>query len=115
MYDIYLGILVQYQKALLDAHAPALLNLVCVFFAFTIRLNTDNTSTGARGVSLMFSSGDGGVGDNDPNPATQQCFTNDGRNATRFIPGFPASCVYRHRNVSLELTEVSLDALCNYL
>ncbi|KAG6845432.1 hypothetical protein H0H87_009339 [Tephrocybe sp. NHM501043] len=36
---------------------------------------------GARGVSLMFSSGDGGVGDNDPNPATQQCFTNDGRNA----------------------------------
>ncbi|KAG6910773.1 hypothetical protein DXG01_007660 [Tephrocybe rancida] len=46
---------------------------------------------GARGVSLMFSSGDGGVGDNDPNPATQQCFTNDGRNVTRFIPSFPAS------------------------
>ncbi|KAF5388188.1 hypothetical protein D9615_000691 [Tricholomella constricta] len=46
---------------------------------------------GARGVSLMFSSGDGGVGDNDPNPETQQCFTNDGRNVTRFIPSFPAS------------------------
>lgn len=42
----------------------------------------------------MFSSGDGGVGDNNPNPATQQCFTNDGRNTTRFIPSFPASCVY---------------------
>ena len=40
----------------------------------------------------MFSSGDGGVGDGDPDPATQQCFTNDGRNLTRFIPGFPASC-----------------------
>jgi tripeptidyl-peptidase-1 len=42
----------------------------------------------------MFSSGDGGVGDGDPNPATQQCFTNDGRNVTRFIPGFPASCPF---------------------
>ncbi|GLB34136.1 putative tripeptidyl peptidase [Lyophyllum shimeji] len=49
---------------------------------------------GARGVSLMFSSGDGGVGDNDANPATQTCFTNDGRNATRFIPLFPASCPF---------------------
>ncbi|KAJ3572260.1 hypothetical protein NP233_g3200 [Leucocoprinus birnbaumii] len=49
---------------------------------------------GARGVSLMFSSGDGGVGDNDDNPATQQCFTNDGKNTTRFIPSFPASCPF---------------------
>jgi len=49
--------------------------------------------TGARGVSLLFSSGDSGVGDGNPNPATQQCFTNDGRNATQFIPSFPASCV----------------------
>ncbi|PFH47604.1 hypothetical protein AMATHDRAFT_151702 [Amanita thiersii Skay4041] len=49
---------------------------------------------GARGVSLMFSSGDGGVGDGDTNPDTQTCFTNDGRNVTRFIPGFPASCPF---------------------
>jgi len=49
---------------------------------------------GVRGTSLMFSSGDGGVGDNDPNPATQQCFTNDGRNVTRFIPSFPPSCPF---------------------
>ena len=48
---------------------------------------------GARGVSLMFSSGDGGVGDGDSNPVTQQCFTNDGRNKTKFMPGFPASSV----------------------
>ncbi|KAG6910769.1 hypothetical protein DXG01_007656 [Tephrocybe rancida] len=47
--------------------------------------------TGARGTSLLFSSGDWGVGDNNPNPETQQCFTNDGRNVTRFIPLFPAS------------------------
>jgi tripeptidyl-peptidase-1 len=32
------------------------------------------------------------VGDGDPNPATQQCFTNDGTNQTKFIPLFPASC-----------------------
>jgi len=47
---------------------------------------------GARGVSVMFSSGDGGVGDGDPNPATQECYSNDGRNVTMFIPDFPASC-----------------------
>ncbi|KAI0080806.1 tripeptidyl peptidase A [Panus rudis PR-1116 ss-1] len=48
----------------------------------------------ARGVSLLFSSGDFGVGDGDPNPETQICKTNDGRNATRFMPSFPASCPY---------------------
>ena len=48
---------------------------------------------GARGISLMFSSGDFGVGDGDPDPATQQCFSNDGRNVTEFIPFFPAGCV----------------------
>ncbi|KAG6841850.1 hypothetical protein C0991_006257 [Blastosporella zonata] len=46
---------------------------------------------GARGVSLTFSSGDYGVGDGISNPATQTCFTNDGKNATRFQPLFPAS------------------------
>jgi tripeptidyl-peptidase I len=40
----------------------------------------------------MFSSGDGGVGDGDADPTTQTCFTNDGKNLTKFIPGFPASC-----------------------
>ncbi|KAJ6560214.1 subtilisin-like protein [Mycena capillaripes] len=49
---------------------------------------------GARGVSLMASSGDGGVGDGDPDPATQNCLTNDGLNRTQFIPGFPASCPF---------------------
>ncbi|KAH9026459.1 subtilisin-like protein [Lactarius hengduanensis] len=49
---------------------------------------------GARGVSLLFASGDGGVGDGDPDPATQTCFTTNGKNQTKFLPYFPASCPY---------------------
>lgn len=41
---------------------------------------------GLRGVSVIFSSGDDGVG--------SACETNDGTNQTRFNPGFPASCPY---------------------
>lgn len=40
----------------------------------------------ARGVSFVFSSGDTGVG--------SACQTNDGKNTTRFIPAFPATCPY---------------------
>ena len=47
---------------------------------------------GSRGTSIIFSSGDGGVGDGNPDPATQQCIPNDGTNQTRFLPHFPASC-----------------------
>ncbi len=45
----------------------------------------------------MFSSGDFGVGDGNPNPATQKCFTNKNSgfgNVTRFIPLFPSTCVF---------------------
>ncbi|OCH96339.1 subtilisin-like protein [Obba rivulosa] len=42
---------------------------------------------GARGVSIMFSSGDDGVGAGD-------CLTNDGTNTQRFQPNFPASCPF---------------------
>ena len=41
---------------------------------------------GARGVSILFSSGDTGVG--------SACQTNDGKNTTRFLPTFPAACPY---------------------
>lgn len=41
---------------------------------------------GMRGVSVIFSSGDTGVG--------SACQTNDGRNITRFMPIFPAACPY---------------------
>lgn len=41
---------------------------------------------GLRGVSIVFSSGDTGVG--------SACQTNDGKNTTRFLPIFPAACPY---------------------
>ncbi|KAF2635777.1 tripeptidyl-peptidase-like protein [Massarina eburnea CBS 473.64] len=41
---------------------------------------------GTRGVSVIFSSGDSGPG--------SACQTNDGKNTTRFLPNFPASCPY---------------------
>ncbi|RDW58856.1 hypothetical protein BP6252_13332 [Coleophoma cylindrospora] len=41
---------------------------------------------GLRGVSVIFSSGDTGVG--------SSCQTNDGKNTTRFSPMFPAACPY---------------------
>lgn len=43
---------------------------------------------GARGVSVMFAAGDNGVG------ATGYCKSNNGTNATTFLPEFPASCPY---------------------
>ncbi|KAF8514826.1 tripeptidyl peptidase A, partial [Hysterangium stoloniferum] len=49
---------------------------------------------GARGVTLVFGSGDNGVGDGDPDPATSECLTNDGKNQIKFIPEFPASCPF---------------------
>ncbi|KAI0741645.1 peptidase S8/S53 domain-containing protein [Daedaleopsis nitida] len=42
---------------------------------------------GARGASIMFSSGDDGVGAGD-------CLTNDGKRTKRFQPNFPASCPF---------------------
>ncbi|KAI0206139.1 subtilisin-like protein [Astrocystis sublimbata] len=41
---------------------------------------------GARGVSVLFSSGDTGPGSG--------CQTNDGKNTTRLLPIFPAACPY---------------------
>ncbi|KAJ8515805.1 hypothetical protein ONZ45_g6838 [Pleurotus djamor] len=48
----------------------------------------------SRGVSLIFASGDNGVGDGNPDPNTQKCYSNDGRNVRRFSPLFPATCPY---------------------
>lgn len=42
---------------------------------------------GARGASIMFSSGDDGVGAGD-------CRNNDGTRTVRFQPNFPASCPF---------------------
>lgn len=43
---------------------------------------------GARGVTVLFSSGDEGVG------ADDYCYSNDGTNSSTFLPAFPASCPY---------------------
>jgi tripeptidyl-peptidase-1 len=45
---------------------------------------------GARGISLLVSSGDGGVGGGDPTT----CVSNDGKNSSTFLPAFPAGCPY---------------------
>ncbi|KAG2128980.1 peptidase S8/S53 domain-containing protein [Suillus clintonianus] len=63
-------------------------------YTYAARVCAGMASLGARGVSLLFSSGDHGVGDNDSDPASQMCFTNDGRNAITFLPSFPASCPF---------------------
>lgn len=62
--------------------------------SFAIRVCKGFAQLGARGVSLMFSSGDSGVGDGESDPSYQTCQANDGTGRTRFIPIFPASCPY---------------------
>ena len=48
----------------------------------------DLAQLGARGVTLLFASGDSGVGSNG------SCVTNDGKDRATFLPAFPASCPY---------------------
>ncbi|KAF8559436.1 subtilisin-like protein [Imleria badia] len=57
-------------------------------YTYATRVCAGFAALGARGISLLFSSGDGGVGDGD------QCFSNDGTNKTMFVPKFPAACPY---------------------
>ncbi|KAI0252049.1 tripeptidyl peptidase A [Lactifluus subvellereus] len=62
--------------------------------SYAVRVCKEFAVLGSRGVSILFSSGDGGVGDGNPDPKTQQCFTNDGQNKIKFLPHFPASCPF---------------------
>ncbi|KAJ7032705.1 subtilisin-like protein [Mycena alexandri] len=55
-------------------------NAVCQGFA----------KLGARGISVLFSTGDQGLGTSD----LPTCIANTGNNATTFLPVFPASCPY---------------------
>ncbi|KAK0120242.1 hypothetical protein ONS95_011648 [Cadophora gregata] len=48
---------------------------------------------GARGISILFSSGDSGAGDIAGNNATA-CVSNDGKNTFKFLASFPPSCPY---------------------
>ncbi|KAJ3711369.1 tripeptidyl peptidase A [Lentinula raphanica] len=73
--------------------------------SFAIRACNGFAQLGARGVSLTFSSGDGGVGDGDPDPTTQTCITNDGKNRTEFLPlqAKPAPKFVSKRNINDKL------------
>ncbi|CRG84112.1 tripeptidyl-peptidase I [Talaromyces islandicus] len=57
---------------------PSYAHSVCKRFA----------ALGARGVTILFASGDSGVGGNGT------CVSNDGKNRTEFIPEFPTGCPY---------------------
>jgi tripeptidyl-peptidase I len=57
---------------------PSYAQTVCAQFA----------QLGARGVSLLFASGDEGVG------SSGNCFTNDGKNTSTFLASFPSTCPY---------------------
>ena len=57
---------------------PSYARAVCNIFA----------QLGARGTTLVFSSGDEGVGQNG------SCITNDGKKTPAFLPAFPAGCPY---------------------
>jgi len=67
--------------------------------SFAQRVCAGFAQLGARGTPIMFSSRDAGVGDGNPDPATQECFSNlpedKGQNVTVFIQNFPASLVAR--------------------
>jgi len=50
---------------------------------------------GALGVSVIFASGDGGVGDGvayPDEPLEHQCYSNNGLKTPMLLPMFPASC-----------------------
>ncbi|KAF8330248.1 subtilisin-like protein [Amanita rubescens] len=62
--------------------------------SYAERVCKDLAQLGARGISLIFASGDAGVGDGNPDPGNQTCFTNDAHHRHQFIPAFPASCPF---------------------
>lgn len=58
--------------------------------AYANRVCNSFAQLGARGITLLVSSGDGGVGGED----NSACFSNDGTNSSTFLPAFPASCPF---------------------
>lgn len=56
--------------------------------AYARRVCNEFAQLGARGVSVIFASGDHGVG------RAGHCKSNDGSEKPQFIPSFPASCPY---------------------
>ncbi|KAF7332453.1 Peptidase S53 domain-containing protein [Mycena kentingensis (nom. inval.)] len=63
-------------------------------FSYASRVCKRFAELGCRGVSVLFASGDGGVGDGSSDPTSHTCQTNHGKPKTRFLPTFPGSCPY---------------------
>jgi tripeptidyl-peptidase-1 len=59
-----------------------------VSLAYATEVCNKYAQFGARGVSLLYASGDYGVG------ADGTCLSNDGLNTTEFLPSFPNDCPY---------------------
>jgi tripeptidyl-peptidase-1 len=49
---------------------------------------------GLRSCAVVFSSGDGGVGDGATSMTYTRCYANDGSGRREFLPTFPATCPY---------------------
>ena len=56
--------------------------------SFAARVCQEFANFGVQGHTLLFASGDSGVG------PTGGCIANDGTNRTEFLPNFPSSCPY---------------------
>ena len=82
----------QYLLGLSDEDLPAVLTTSygeseqSVPASYAVAVCNLFAQLGARGVSVIFSSGDAGPGGS--------CQKNDGTNRTAFLPGFPASCPF---------------------
>ncbi|KAF7302072.1 Peptidase S53 domain-containing protein [Mycena indigotica] len=79
-------------------------------FTYASRVCKKFAELGCRGSTLVFASGDFGVGDGVSDPNSQTCWTNNGKpktrhaplncsfflclNTPRFMPAFPASCPF---------------------
>ncbi|KAF7195443.1 Tripeptidyl-peptidase SED2 [Pseudocercospora fuligena] len=55
-------------------------------YSYAKRVCSGLAQLGVRGITVFFSSGDVGVGDEGT------CFSNDGKNTPKFLPNFPCSC-----------------------
>lgn len=84
----------QYVLSLPDSHLPKIVSTSygddeqTIAFSYAKQACDMFAQLGARGVTVLFSSGDQGVGEDDA------CFSNDGKNSSTFLPAFPASCPY---------------------
>ena len=84
----------QYILSLPDSELPTVVSTSyaddeqTVSYDYAVQTCNMFAQLGARGVTVLFGSGDEGVG------ADGNCYSNDGRNASMFLPEYPSSCPY---------------------